>query len=73
MRDFSVAVLTGYLVINDGSSMQGLVYAKGSLVRHTKHEARVRPCSETGLHSDSPALDVLKRHGPPTVDQQPVG
>ena len=43
-----VGCLGSYLVINDWSSMQRLVYAKGSLVGHTKYEVRVCPCSEVG-------------------------
>ena len=49
-----------YLIVNNGPSEQGLVYAKGSFVRHAKHEVRVRPRSKTGLHFAWRALDVLE-------------
>lgn len=60
MGHIRVAGMAAYLVVDDGSSMQGLVYAKGSFVRHAKHEVRIRPCSETGLHSAWRALDFLE-------------
>lgn len=63
-----MAVSAAYLVIDDGSSKQRLVYAKGSLVRHTEHEVRVCPCCKTGLHSDWSALDVTEALGPLTGD-----
>ena len=58
-----------YLIVNNGPSEQGLVYAKGSFVRHAKHEVRVRPRSKTGLHFAWRALDVLERCGPPVIDR----